>query len=152
MNNLKKYTVPILLFLVSILVVAVFLVTANRRHLSDTENVLFQIFSLSAGIVSSYLFGRMSAKDTALEIIKPHSRSAFRRLVSLYKSMGRLIRVLRERKAQDTSKNPEATLDLVEAIVVEQISYADDAMEDWRDVVPEEVDELLKRLKSKESL
>ena len=33
----------------------------------------------------------------------------------------------------------------LEAIVIEQLSSADDAIEDWRDIVPEEVKELDQR-------
>ena len=32
----------------------------------------------------------------------------------------------------------------LEAIVIEQLATADDALEDWRDIVPEDVEELTK--------
>jgi hypothetical protein len=34
----------------------------------------------------------------------------------------------------------------LEAIVIEQLATADDALEDWRDIVPEDVKELRGRL------
>ena len=34
----------------------------------------------------------------------------------------------------------------IEVIVIEQLATADDALEDWRDIVPEEVDELSRKL------
>lgn len=37
----------------------------------------------------------------------------------------------------------------LEAVVTEQLATADDAMEDWNDVVPEDVCELKQRLRAK---
>jgi hypothetical protein len=133
-----------------VLISVIFIITASGRRLSDTENILFQIFALSLGIGSSYLFGTISAKDAALEIIKPHARSSFRRLVSLYKSLGRLIQTINDRKSQNDVASYSAALDLVEAVAIEQLASAGDAMEDWRDIVPEEVDELVKRIENRE--
>jgi hypothetical protein len=147
---MKKYYLPILLFILSVLISVIFIITASGRRLSDTENILFQIFALSLGIGSSYLFGTISAKDAALEIIKPHARSSFRRLVSLYKSLGRLIQTINDRKSQNDVASYSAALDLVEAVAIEQLASAGDAMEDWRDIVPEEVDELVKRIENRE--
>ena len=36
-------------------------------------------------------------------------------------------------------------LEKLEAIVVEQIATANDALEDWRDIVPEDVKELMSK-------
>jgi len=147
---MKKYNLPILLFILSVLIAVFFIMTASGRRLSDLENILFQIFTLSTGVGSSYLFGKISAKETALEIIKPHARSSFRRLVSLYKSLGRLIQTINDRKSQNDVASYSAVLDLVEAVAIEQLASAGDAMEDWRDIVPEEVDELMKRIENRE--
>jgi len=37
----------------------------------------------------------------------------------------------------------------IEAIIAEQLVTADDALEDWRDIVPEDVKELEQRLAAK---
>ena len=79
------------------------------------------------------------------EVIKPHARSAFRRLFSLYMSISRVASII------SMSKDPEnshGTLGKVEVIVREQLATADDALEDWRDIVPEEVDELSRKLQT----
>ena len=89
-----------------------------------------------------------SAKETAREIIKPHARSAFRRLVALYKSLSRLAYAIQTAK-EAAPDNPQAMaiLDRLDAIVTEQIGTADDALEDWNDVVPEELASLREQLR-----
>lgn len=56
-------------------------------------------------------------------------------------------------KAQGTRavQSLEITLAKLEAIVIGQIIIADDALEDWKDIVPEEVEELSERLVSQRS-
>lgn len=43
------------------------------------------------------------------------------------------------------SKDHSVVLSKVEAVVIEQLSTADDAINDWRDIIPEDVDELRPR-------
>ena len=40
----------------------------------------------------------------------------------------------------------QETLARVEAVVTAQLTTADDALEDWRDIVPEDVEELKQKL------
>jgi hypothetical protein len=42
----------------------------------------------------------------------------------------------------------QVTLAKLEAIVVEQLASADDAIEEWKDIVPEDVEELDQRFSS----
>lgn len=79
----------------------------------------------------------------AREIIRPHARSAFRRLISLYESLSRAGAELERAKDSQTQ---DLTLVKLEAIIVEQLATADDALEDWRDIVPKEVAELRSKL------
>lgn len=39
-----------------------------------------------------------------------------------------------------------SVLDKLESLVIEQIATANDALEDWRDIVPEDVEELRAKL------
>jgi hypothetical protein len=137
----------------SVLVSIVFLVMASKRDLTGLENTLLQIFSLGFGLLGSYIMGKESARETAKDIIKPHARSAFRRLLSLYKSLSRLAFAIQAARSS-VPQNPEALaiLDRLDAIVTEQIGTADDALEDWNDVVPEELANLRAQLIDKPKL
>lgn len=123
----------------AVFVSVIFVVVASFRDLSALENTLLQVFSLGIGLVGSYILGQESARDAGREMMKPHARSAFRRLLSLTQSLSRLVHTI-ETIRPAAIANPEATvvLDRLEGIVVEQIVQAADALEDWRDVLPEE--------------
>lgn len=137
----------------SVVVSVAFLLMASHRDLTALENTLLQVISLGLGLVGSYVMGKESAKETAKEIVKPHARSAFRRLVALYKSLSRLAYAIQGARASATENaQAVAILDRLDAIVTEQIGTADDALEDWNDVVPEELASLREQLqKSMES-
>lgn len=123
----------------AVVIAAVFIVVAAYRDLSALENTLLQCFSLGVGLVGSYIMGQVSARDAAVEMIKPHARSAFRRLVSLTQSLSRLAQTMEDVRPND-SQNPQAAaiVDRLQHIVIEQISTAADALEDWRDFLPED--------------
>ena len=72
--------------------------------------------------------------------MEPHARSAFRRLISLYNGLSRVARAIAG------TEDDAVKLKIIEAIVVEQISTADDALADWEDVVPEAVAEITKTI------
>ena len=102
-----------------------------------------QILALLAGIGASYIFGRSASKESVRETIEPHARSAFRRLISLYRSISRVAAIIESEEARDDA----AKIDIIRAIVVEQIATADDALADWQDVVPEAVEEMGKEMR-----
>ena len=139
-----KKVAGVLFLLLSLGIAALFLYIAAERDLTTLENVLFQVFALSAGVFGSYILGKESAKDLAKELIKPHARSAFRRLISLYRSLSRLAETIQLSKVSNSEHS--LVLDKLEYIVIEQIATADDALEDWRDIVPEDVEELRSKL------
>ena len=138
--------VPSLLILVSIVVACFFVKIASQRTLTQLENIMLQAFILGAGLIGSFVFGKQSAKQAAKELIKPHARSAFRRLIFLYQSLSRLAETIEQGKQENSRVNANMVLDKLEAIVVEQIATANDALEDWRDIVPEDVEELISKV------
>ena len=124
------------------LVLAVSFVALNFfRSVSAVENTLFQILISGTGLWGSYIFGRNSARAGALEVIKPHARAAFRRVFALYRSLYRLSVKIEDLKGE----GPDHRLDLIQALVNEHIATGEDAIEDWRDIVPEEVAEIERR-------
>jgi len=150
MHFLEKWLPPVLV-LVAILVAGVSVYIATQRTLTSLEGVLLQSFTLIAGLFGSFLVGRQSAKDAAREIIKPHARSAFRRLMSLYESLSRVATEIEKSLSGEGNKNSEGDLARLKAIVIEQLATADDALEDWNDIVPEDVAELRDKLKARQN-
>jgi hypothetical protein len=145
------------LVLSSVVVATGFSITAASRSLTNLEAVLFQAFSLVAGLVGSFLFGRQSAQGAARQMLKPHARSAFRRVLSLYQSISRLAHAIEAARTVPSrvsggTTGPDQRLEVLRAIVVEQLSTADDALEDWNDLVPEDVAEIRERAKTGSSL
>lgn len=146
MRNAEK-VLPVLLVIASIVVAIIFVKVASERPLTQLESVFLQAFVLLAGLLGSFIFGRQSARKAAFEIIKPHARSAFRRLLSLYNSLSRLASTIdHARSSNSNSMEEKAVLDKLEAIVTEQIATADDALEDWGDIIPDDVNKLRKKL------
>ena len=131
---------PIVLLLIGFSIVAAiaFVVLSFYRTMSSVEDALFQLLILSTGLLGSYIFGRNSARAGALEVVKPHARAAFRRVAALYNSLYRLSERIEELKQEE----PDYRLDLIQALVNEHIATGQDAIEDWRDIVPDEVEEI----------
>lgn len=120
--------------------------TSATRQLSAMEAGMTQIIVLSFGLLGSFIFGQISAEQAGQELVRSHARSAFRRVLSLYRSLSRLAAIIesdRDNSASRTSSS-RMTFDKLEAIVVEQIATADDAMADWKDICPRDVEEVLK--------
>ena len=115
-------------------------VVSSKRALTPFEASLLQIVTLSTGLVASYLFGQKTASVA-------NARSAFRRVVRLYASLSRLaVRIEDLRQKQNVDKHQ--ALDLIEAVVQEQIPAGADALEDWRDIVPDDVKDVENQLKA----
>ena len=147
---IKKETIwGIILIVGSIAVSSIFIITVSKRPLTQLEMVFFQVIILCLSLSGAFIFGRQSAMQAAREIIKPHARSAFRRLLSLYNSLSRLATTITNARSSEPMEN-SAILDKLEAIVTEQIVTADDALQDWTDIVPDDVDELRKKLERME--
>ena len=120
--------------------------TSTIRPLTNLEGIGFQIMALLISLAGSYWFGKQAAIDGARELIRPHARSSFRRLLSLYRSLSRQIAIMEN---CDTPDDYPTTFASLEVIVHEQIYTADDALEDWADIVPDDVAELRKGFSEK---
>jgi hypothetical protein len=125
-------------------------VVAADRELSSLETTLLQVLILAAGLSGSYLFGQQSAKSAARELMKPAARSAFRRVLGLYASLGRLAETLN--RFSETAGSTDRHIEVVRALVTEQQASVSDAMEDWRDLVPEDVADVERRLENQNAI
>lgn len=148
---IKKETIwGIILIVGSIAVSSIFIITVSKRPLTQLEMVFFQVIILCLSLSGAFIFGRQSAMQAAREIIKPHARSAFRRLLSLFYGLSRLATAIENARSSELIKNdPIIILDKLEALVTEHIFTADDALKDWEDIVPDDVDEIRKKLKGR---
>jgi hypothetical protein len=134
--------------LLGIIISGVDVVLPLQREPTAVEQALLRLLSLSFGLGGAYVLGRRSARDAARELMQPHARSAFRRLLSLYFSLGRVAQHIDLLRAEGGETNAESGYRILHAIVTEQLATAGDALEDWRDIVPEDVAELEARLTS----
>ena len=107
---------------------------SSKRALTSLEATLLQIVILATGVSSSYLFSQKAARVAA----KPHARSAFRRVTSLYSGLFYIKRHI-DRHRQSDAKDTSELVAVIEAVVDQQVNTVEDALEDWRDIVPEEV-------------
>ena len=132
-----------LLIFISLMLMGLFAYTATERALTEMEAIVLQFLALLAGIGGSYIFGLRTSKESIRETIEPHARSAFRRLMSLYRSISRVAATIDSEESGDAA----AKIAIIQAIVVEQIATADDALADWQDVVPEAVEGMRKEMR-----
>ena len=77
-----------------------------------------------------------------MEVIRPHARSSFRRVVSLLQGLSAIANTLEESRNFDSIEKYHVAMARLEGLVSSQLIAADDALEDWRDIVPEEVSDL----------
>ena len=134
------FWISVVLIAIAILVSIITVAISTKRPLTGLEGTLLQFLSLATGLAGSYVFGKLSSEGAARELIKPAARSAFRRVVWLYGSLTRLGQTL---SGED---NAADRVRVAGAIVAEQLSAASDSMEDWRDLVPDEVADVERRL------
>ena len=138
-KRLSQYVLPILFCLVALGATIAFLVISSLRAFSNFENVLFQliiaIFSFIGSAWLGYIFSANSNKKNCF--------SPFRRMCSLYTSIGRV----KNLSESYTSENGEIIIAQISAITNEQISATKDALADWQDLIGK--DELMKQMNPK---
>ena len=139
--NLGKAILPIVLSIgLSLSLVIVLVLVASSRPLQHLEAVLLELVILSSGVVASYLIGRRATKLA----VKPQASSALLRIVNLYSGLFYIKNVINRRETTDA--NTAHVIDIIEAVVDQQVRTVADAMEDWRAIIPEDVDELKRQL------
>lgn len=131
------------LIVIAIMIMILVAYISTERTLTGIEVSILQLVALLASLGGSYIFGQRASKESIKETIGMQARSAFRRLISLYASISRVAIIIEsEEHGNDGSK-----LNVIRAIVDEQFGTVDDALEDWRDLVPESVEEMKEKLR-----
>lgn len=114
---------------------------------------ILQAVTIGLSVAASYIFGKASAAEAARDIVRPHAVVSLRRAINLYRALDRQRQTLgvvysglKDEARPDG--NGVMVVDLtaarwaiigVQNVVIEQIGTAADAMEDWKDLAPEEV-------------
>lgn len=128
------------LIALAILISILFINKASERKLSDLENIQFQVITMGIGLLGSYWLGSATARESAMDIVRPHAKSAFRRVLSLYASLGRLNKTMEKVKPSLVSDSQAIlAIERFQDLVIEQINTSGDTIEDWGDIVPDEV-------------
>lgn len=122
---------------------------------SEREDGLLQLIFLAVGIFYSFVAGRRSARAAAADLLRPKGRSAVRTIRSLVAGIhGFSLAVDGEREsiraiaAESEDLVPlihvEHALNVVQSRIEGELRTAGNALEDWRDVVPDEVESVLR--------
>ncbi len=111
--------------------VIVMIVVSSGRELTSLEEILFQVVILATGISASWRIGRSSA-------LRNHARPVFRRVLDIHIGLYNLSDMVQGFKTQ----RPDPSLDVIDAVVSEQLRTARSAIEDWRDISPEDVEDI----------
>lgn len=134
---------PMLFVAVAIALAAYFVFVATTRSPTPLEGTLLQFLILLAGLAGSFMVGRQAADKAAREIIRPHARSSYRRIRALFQGLSRVSGTIESAKQNKTVGEYQVTLASIEASVAEQLVSADDAMKDWLDVAPDDLEDLI---------
>ena len=117
-----KWALLILIGLGTSGLLSFFVYLAATRDLRSLESVLLQIISLGIGCGVSFFVDRQSVSDAAKEIIKPHARKAFRRLVSLYRSLFRAANVIESAQDSKSPENHRVTLAKLDTMTIVKVT------------------------------
>ena len=135
----------------------------TRKTPNTFATLLLQAITLVFGTYGAYVFAKASVEDAARALVTPHARSAFRRVRNIYEALGRLLDLIDRQSAAFTlmrkSGMPDTldyetvrlTMLMLERIVAEQVNTVDDALEDWRDLVPDEVQQIEEQVRRRRS-
>lgn len=124
------------------LVIYLTYLSSSNRTLTALESGLLQTLSILATSASAYY----ASKITAQRIAQARAKLALRRIFTLYTFFPRFIESIeKRRKFLESVKSDNATveinyvfqaLDSLSAQAYEQIGTVNDAVEDWKDMVP----------------
>lgn len=130
----------------------------SREDVTNLDNGLLEFIFFFAGVVLSYVFGRQSIAAEAAASVRRDGRKAVRRIVNLARGLQDVATTLSETalhlEGEETADGKivaadvQYTLKMLRSHVDVQLRTVADAIEDWRDIVPEEVEELERRARA----
>jgi len=136
----------IILVIVAVSVAGFFIYKSqSAKPFTALESTFFQLFILATSLVGSFYVTKRFSEKSALKALKPYARSSFRRMLSLYSG---LIRLNGSFAKEIHGTKDGVPLEKLKDILNEQIYTAIDALEEWRDIIPEDVEEIELRSKN----
>jgi hypothetical protein len=131
----------------------------SRENVSEYEQGLLQFILFAAGAGLTYFFGALSVKAEAQDLIQRDARKAVRRIVNLASGVqdfavalkresDRVLVVAAENDGLVPGATAQAAFDALAGHIPGQLRTLEDAIEDWRDIVPEQVADLERRAKA----
>jgi hypothetical protein len=117
-----------------------------QKNANPLATALLQAFTFIVSIFGAYIFAKDSVAAAAQEVaegmVRNRVRSAWRRQRGLYQGLGRLIDEIDVQGSETSDEVGKLRLKILRAMITEQTGVSGDALEDWRDLVPDEVAEL----------
>ena len=113
---------------------------SSSRSLTPLESVLLQLTALALSMGGSFFLGRQFSKSI------PSARSAFRRVRNLYDGLSIIATGIESSRTNESIEEYRRVMSLFEGVVRTQLIAADDALEDWKDLVPDDVADLQRGL------
>lgn len=129
-------------FAIALAAVMILVAALRDKPLSVLEIALWEVMSLSLGLFGSFLFGRYAAHGISHDAIRPHARSALRSVLVLHRGLQRLSRAVRRLN----NHSPDPRLDSLQAQVQDQVAVAASTIADWRDVIPDDYEDVVATL------
>jgi len=142
------------LVFVSLALAALTVVVATLKHPNTFAAAILQATTIVFSTVGAFVFAQASVRSAAEDLIRRQARSPFRRVRSIYQELGSLLKVLdlqsEKLLALRTGEGSgtldyeyvDMTIQMLRQLITTQVGTADDALADWRDLVPEEVREI----------
>jgi len=138
--------------LVVVLIVSAWL--ATKRDFTPRESAVFQVLLLTVGSILALIPAALTAEDMARFVLRGSARSAFRRLLTLNRSIALGVAAIEARREFLLSHVDHQTQTIPASMVIQALdgladtlamipSGMEDAMEDWRDLVPREVERIV---------
>ncbi len=146
------WALPAALFLVVLVGLWQTYQVSVQRSLTPLEGFLLQILVLLVGVVASFVSGKVSARGAN----RAQARSALHRVVALSRGVAefkvavdRRRDVMRLIASQSSGVVPldhvDSSLDLLYALADAQLQTASDAILDWGEIIPEDVEMIRKQ-------
>lgn len=135
--------VAVVLTLAAVILALIGGIQSMKEPLTPIEAAYSHGLALLLGIAGSFWGGSLSTKNAAKEIVRPTARSGFRRVRSIYMGLSRIAQDVESLKLADSENHTNLiAVGRIQSTVEAFLVTADDAMEEWRDIVPEDVKEL----------
>ena len=146
--------------MITVILAIATVVVGTQENPNKLATSLLQVMTVLFGVLTSYFYSRVAATETAHDVIRPHARASIRRSVTLFRALQRQESALTEhfheleglsletdegRRVVDLASVKWSIVGL-QHLVTEQLATAGDSLEDWRDIVPEEVDRIYREV------